>query len=303
MSAAPPTAAAAATATATATAVVKAAPKFFATPPFFGHVEALFPPVKNAEQLKQLSLGPLCMMVLAALQLLKRKITGTNASKLWEDTWKFISKAEARDKLGRFVQYAIRAITGSLQYAAPDHPLNVWVPAMKEMQTTLAWARRTMRWGKFMPHVPKLAKAIENGDALEATTCVILITFIIQDHIYWLLKVGALKFQSYTPVQWHRRNLRLITVNHVLNFILCGRTIKRIRDKQAEGDSKYSGSKEAVAKADKEVYDNKKQMFRLVLTFIQMLHVAQIKKMDDWYIGIMGMMSSYLDAAKQWPGN
>jgi len=250
----------------------------------------------------QLVAGPGVMIVCMALQLLKKQLSGTHVSKLYEAVWKFISKAEARDKTGRIVQYGCRSLQGFLAHMAPEHPLQTWKAAIAEVQTTLAWARRTHRWGKEMPHIPKLGKAISQGDFLEAAQCVVLITFLVQDHIYWLLKVGLFKFQNYSAIQWHRRNLRFITFSHVLNFALCLRSINRIKEKQAKQDPAYSGSEQAIKKAEAEVYDNQRMMLRYILTFIQMLHVSQVKKFDDRYIGIMGMMSSYIDASKQWPG-
>merc|ERR1711933_321937 len=89
-----------------------------------------------------------------------------------------------------------------------------------------------------------------------------------------------------------------ITLSHVLNFSLCVREIMRIRKKLHDAEAK--GNDDAVKKAKSTIYDNKRMMVRYVLTFIQMLHVSQVKKMDDWYIGIMGMISSYIDASKQW---
>merc|ERR1719229_745233 len=173
--------------------------------------------------------------------MLKKQLTGTHISKLYENIWKFISKAEARDKTGRIVQYGCRMLQGFLEHL-PGSPLQIYKPARAEVQTTLAGARRTHRWGKEMPHIPKLGKALSTGDWLEAAQCVVLITFLVQDHIYWLLKVGLFKFQNYTAIQWHRRNLRFITFSHVLNFALCLRSINRIRDKQAKQDPAYSGS-------------------------------------------------------------
>jgi len=135
---------------------------------------------------------------------------------------------------------------------------------------------------------------------LEIAQRSVLITFLVQDHVYWLLKTGIFKFQKYSAIQWHRRNLRFITLSHVLNFSLCVRDIWRIQAKQAAKDAKYSGSEEAEKKAEKDIYDNKRMMVRYTLTFFQMLHVSRVKEMDDWYVGLMGVMSSYIDASKQW---
>lgn len=274
---------------------------FFSTPPIMGHNEAYIPPITSAAHLGQLVTGPAVMILFLGLQTLKRQLTGTHASKLYENIWKFISKAEARDKVGRIVQYYCRHLQGVMDHLDKTHWLLAWKPAVAEVQSTLAWARRTHRWGKEMPHIPKLGKALEQGDWLEAAQCTVLITFLVQDHVYWLLKVGLLKFQAYTAIQWHRRNLRFITLSHVLNFSLCVRSIMRIKAKQAKNDPEFTGSEKAIAKANSEIYDNQKMMLRYTLTFIQMLHVSGVKKMDDWYIGIMGMMSSYIDASKQWP--
>merc|ERR1719389_1527015 len=113
-----------------------------------------------------------------------------------------------------------------------------------------------------MPHIPVLAEAVSKGDILEATQRAILVTFLVQDHIYWLLKVGLLKFKNYTAIQWHRRNLRFITASHVFNFALCFRDLKKIKEKQEKGDPSVSGSAEALAKADAAIRDNKKMMLR-----------------------------------------
>mmetsp|Transcript_52003 Transcript_52003/g.120950 ORF Transcript_52003/g.120950 Transcript_52003/m.120950 type:complete len:281 (-) Transcript_52003:96-938(-) len=279
------------------------AQSFFNTPVLMGHNEGIVPPMKSGAHAMQLFAGPACMILVLGLQNLKKNLTGSHSSKLYETIWKFISKAEARDKTGRIVQYFCRSLQGFMGHMAADHPLLAWKPVVAEVQSTLAWARRTHRWGKEMPHIPKLGKALQEGDIFEATQCMVLITFLIQDHIYWLLKVGLLKFQNYTPIQWHRRNLRFITFSHVLNFSLCWRSILRIKDKQSKKDPAYTGSEQALQKAKNDIYDNQRMMFRYTLTFIQMVHVSQVKKMDDWYIGIMGMISSYIDASKQWPSS
>jgi len=272
------------------------------TPLLLGHNEAYLPPVTSGFHALQLVAGPGAMMLCLLLQMLKKQLTGSHASELYDAIWKFLCKAEARDKTGRIVQYACRSMQGFLVHM-PGSPLQAFKPAIAEVQTTLAWARRTHRWGKEMPHIPKLAKAIASGDVLEASQCAVLITFLVQDHIYWLLKVGILKFKNYSAVQWHRRNLRFITFSHVLNFSLCVRSIQRIRTKQESGDSEYSGSEKAIQKAESAIYDNRRMMFRYVLTFVQMVHVSQVGTFDDRYIGIMGMISSYIDASKQWPSS
>jgi len=274
----------------------------FKTPPMMGHTESFFPPIQSGSHALQVVAGPFFMALFLVLQRIKKKVTGEHASELYEKVWKFFCKAEARDKVARMVQYFCRSLQGYLVHA-PSSPLAGYKATIAEVQTTLAWARRTHRWGKEMPHIPKLAKAIEAGNLLDATQSAVLVTFLVQDHIYWLLKVGLLKFKDYTPVSWHRRNLRFITFSHVLNFSVCIREISKIRSKQQSGDPEYSGSEKAIQKADKVVADNKRQMFRYVLTFLQMVHVAQIKVMDDWYIGLMGVVSAYIDASKQWPSS
>eukprot|EP00440_Ansanella_granifera_P001338 gb/GFBE01001440.1/.p1 GENE.gb/GFBE01001440.1/~~gb/GFBE01001440.1/.p1 ORF type:complete len:280 (+),score=74.26 gb/GFBE01001440.1/:1-840(+) len=273
---------------------------FFSTPPFKGHNESYFPPIATKNHGLQVLSGPALMIFVLGLQMLKKQLSGVHKSDLWNHIWKFISKAEARDKVGRIVQYGCRALQGVCAHMSETFFLQPYVKVIAEVQTTLAWCRRTNRWGKEMPHIPVLGKAISTGDVLEASQRAVLITFLIQDHIYWLLKVGILKFENYSAIQWHRRNLRFITFSHVLNFSLCVRSIMRVRAKQEAKDPEVCGSVEAQKKAADEIYDNKRMMVRYVLTFFQMLHVSQVKKLDDWYVGLMGMASSYIDASKQW---
>jgi len=273
---------------------------FFKTPPLMGHKESLLPLIANANQKNQVLTGPAIMIMAAAYQLIKKQQTGTHKGELLNHIWKFLSKAEARDKVGRLVQYGCRCLQGVLAHQTKDSWLNANKPVIVEIQTTLAWARRTNRWGKELPHIPALGEALSRGDWLEATQRTILITFLVQDHIYWLLKMGILKFQQYSAIEWHRRNLRLITISHVFNFALCVRDITRIRKKQENGDPSVSGSVQALETADKKVQENKMMMVRYVLTFIQMIHVSGVRQFDDWYIGFFGMISSAIDASKQW---
>jgi len=273
---------------------------FFTTPPIVGHNESYLPPIAHGAQALQITMGPLIMGCLLVWQYLKRKMQGKCGGELHSHIWKFVSKAEARDKTGRIVQYGCRAIQGFMELLAPEHPLLAWKKIVAEVQTTLAWARRTNRWGKELPHIPVLGEAFCSGDILEFSQRAVLITFLVQDHIYWLLKVGIFKFEKYSAIQWHRRNLRFITLSHVLNFSLCLREVSRIRERQRLSDPKYSGSEQALKKAESDVYDNRRMMLRYVLTFFQMLHVSQVKKLHDSYVGIFGMLSSYIDASKQW---
>jgi hypothetical protein len=273
---------------------------FFSTPPFMGHRESYLPPIVDSSHASQLLTAPAIVAAAAIYQLLKKASTGSHESELYKHIWKFISKAEARDKVGRIAQYGCRGLQGMLNHMAKDFWLQPYKAIIAEIQTTLAWCRRTNRWGKEMPHIPALGAALSRGDILEATQRTILITFLVQDHIYFLLKVGLLKFGNYTAIQWHRRNLRFITASHVFNFALCYRDLCRIRDKQEKGDAEYVGNPKAVAKADAEIKDNKMMMVRYVLTFFQMIHVSGVKQLDDWYIGIFGMISSAIDASKQW---
>lgn len=278
----------------------KALAKVLKTPLLTGHNEAFLPPLASGNHAIQLLAGPAAMLTAFGLQMVKKQLSGTHKNELWAHIWKFISKAEARDKVGRIVQYFCRFLQGAIVHAGPGFFLSPYKPIAAEVQSTLAWARRTNRWGKEMPHIPALGDAISKGDVLEALQRAVLITFLVQDHVYWLLKVGILKFEKYTPIQWHRRNLRFITLSHVLNFSLCLRDIMRIKEKQTKFDRGTKEGQEALEKTNAEIFDNKKFMLRYVLTFIQMIHVSQVKVLDDWYIGLMGMASAFIDCTKQW---
>lgn len=272
----------------------------FTTPPFLGHREAYLPSIVSRGHRVQLLLGPAILATCAALQLLRHSATGSHSSELLRHVWAFLSKAEARDKTGKIAQYFCRFLQGALAHAPANFPLQAFKPVIAEAQTTLAWARRTHRWGKELPHIQALGEAISGGQLMDAASRAFVSLYLIQDHIYWLLKVGILKFETYTALQWHMRNLKFVLPAYVLNFALCWRDIRRIRARQRLGDSKYSGTEEALQRAEAEIYDNKRMLLRYTLTFIQIVHVSKIRTLDDWYIGIMGMVSSYIDASKQW---
>jgi len=273
---------------------------FFKTPPLMGHKESFLPLIANQAQRNQVLTGPAILVAAAVYQVVKKQMNGKCGSDFHSHLWKFFSKAEARDKMGRCVQYACRGLQGVIAHMAKDHWLGQWKTVIVEVQQTLAWARRTNRWGKELPHIPVLGEAIMSGDYLEAAQRTILITFLVQDHIYFLLKMGILKFEQYTAIEFHRRNLRFITVSHVFNFALAIRAIQRIRAKQEKGDPSVTGSAQALEKADADIKDNQIMMFRYILTFVQMIHVSGVKQLDDWYVGLFGMISSAIDASKQW---
>merc|ERR1712137_1231865 len=146
-----------------------------------------------------------------------------------------------------------------------------------------------------MPHIQALGEAISRGEIAEVISRVFLLLYLIQDHIYWLLKVGILKFEAYTPLQWHMRNLKFVLPSYVINFSLCWHEIRSIRNRQRLGDSKVCGTEQAMQKAEERVYANKRMMLRYTFTFIQIIHVSKVRTLDDWYVGLMGMVSSYID--------
>jgi hypothetical protein len=230
-------------------------------------------------------------------------------AELFEHVNEFLAKSEARDKTGRIVQYFMRCLMGLADHSAKDSLLMTWRPVFADIRETLAWARRTHRWAKEGPHIVPFFKAISRKDWLETMQRGVLWVFLTQDHLTWCLKVGIFKQlrglsgKVYTQKTWHQYNLKFIMTVHVLNFLVAARAIKRIRDKEA----KESPDEKTKAKNDKSVWDYKKHVvLRNVLTFIQISHVSMTAekywgfKHDDWYIGILGMISSYLDASKQW---
>lgn len=228
---------------------------------------------------------------------------------LFEHVNKFLAKSEARDKVGRMVQYFMRCLMGLADHSAKDSMLMQWRPVFADMRETLAWARRTHRWAKEGPHIIPFFKAVSRKDWLESLQRGVLWIFLTQDHLTWCIKVGIFKQlrglngSMYTQKTWHQYNLKFIMTVHLLNISVAVREILRIRSKEAEEPP----DEKTKAKNDKKVFDLKKHtILRNVLTFIQITHVSMTGekywgiKLDDWYIGILGVISSYLDASKQW---
>ncbi|CAE8592745.1 unnamed protein product, partial [Polarella glacialis] len=90
----------------------------------------------------QILAGPSLMVAVLGLQMLKKQLSGLHKSEIWNHIWKFLSKAEARDKLGRVVQYFCRFLQGALVHA-PASPLQPYKAVIAEVQTTSAWATTT----------------------------------------------------------------------------------------------------------------------------------------------------------------
>lgn len=268
---------------------------FLSTPLLWAHNEALLPVISGRSHVLQICIGPLVTILFVMLEMLRRSAAEGKASELYQHLWKFISKAEARDKVGKIFQYGCRMMTGISTLAAEDSFLAPWRSVFPEVQTTLTWARRTHRWGKEMPHIPALEEAIRQGDFFESLQRAFILLYLIQDHMYWLMKVGILKFKEYSPIQWHRRNLKFVLPAYVINFCLHWKKIAHIKLKQ-----KQQLSAREQEEATQAIYDNRKMMLRYTLTFFQIVHGSQTKILHDSYIGFFGMISSYIDASKQW---
>ena len=104
-----------------------------------------------------------------------------------------------------------------------------------------------------------------------------------QHHIHWLLNDGIYQF-----TQWHRRKLHFFMLPHVLNFSLSVLEVMQLKGKFQQAEAKENEN--VVRKAQANIYDNKRMLVRYAHFVTQLLHVLQVKGMDDWYIGIMGMI-------------
>lgn len=199
------------------------------------------------------------------------------------------SKSEGRDKVGRFVQYFARALVGFVELSGPSTDLKRLGELATNVMKQLASARRTHRWCKEFPVLQAIPKSLQIANPvdcfLETASKVALSTFLIIDHVAWLKQVQILKGKQ-NGTGTIQLGLKFFAWSNIFSFLL---QLKKFNE--ASTGEKDKEKKGQAAKA----------AFKHALVTVQCLHLSTVYVTHNSLVGILGMITSYMDFSAQWP--
>lgn len=203
------------------------------------------------------------------------------------------SKAEGRDKLARFFQYAARAIVGFVSMAKPKagSSLATVETNARMAMTQLASARRTHRWCKEFPVIMSIPTSLKIADpvdrVLELLQKASLTTFLCIDHVghmkQWKLLSGGKRAGTGTI----QMGLKFFCFsNFIAAIVQCKKIMLSLKNEDGKTDQRRKCS-ETMAKH--------------LLLVLQTAHLSRLYESHDALVGMAGIITSWMDTAAQWP--
>eukprot|EP00405_Crypthecodinium_cohnii_P014637 CAMPEP_0206452346 /NCGR_PEP_ID=MMETSP0324_2-20121206/19893_1 /ASSEMBLY_ACC=CAM_ASM_000836 /TAXON_ID=2866 /ORGANISM="Crypthecodinium cohnii, Strain Seligo" /LENGTH=223 /DNA_ID=CAMNT_0053922423 /DNA_START=151 /DNA_END=822 /DNA_ORIENTATION=- len=203
------------------------------------------------------------------------------------------TKADGRDKIARFFQYAFRAFIG---YSSMHHPkngtrLHTYETMARTAMTNLGSARRCNRWCKEFPVIQNLPKSLAIKDPIDRFIDVVqkvsLATFMITDHVGHLRQWKILDGGKRSGAGTIQLALKFFCLSNSMGLIAQLKKYFQLR-KSTEDKS-----------ADK--YKCLETAFKHMLIILQTAHLSLLYPTHDIPVGIAGMISSLMDLKAQWP--
>lgn len=199
----------------------------------------------------------------------------------------FLNKSEARDKLARIVQFGSRGLVGATTelLGLADPRVRLVNGRASNLMSTLALARRSHRWCKEFPVIQQIPASLKIADpismVLDTAQKVTLATFLIVDHYGWLKQAKVLNGKAQDTI-WF--GLKFFMVSNMISTV-------------------YNAYK--LKNTDESKVEERKKLRLLVLKHammsIQIAHVSNTRKTSDFLVGILGVITSIMDAKEQWP--
>lgn len=227
----------------------------------------------------------------------------------------FFARADARDQLGRLVQYALLMAQGLLATLTPSEAKKALAARIKEVVKPVSDFRRTGRWGKEVKPVLALrdqahaawAKGVTVAMLPAAASKISHISHLMLDRKVWLMKVRLL---SGTESVTQRRSLRALAFTHAFGFLqLClktGRTdeaqlwLRGVARRLLSGCTRADDADGAASDMSPELLQGLKDCVRELLLLVQALHQAHMVRTHDALVGALGVCTGVYDVRRQW---
>lgn len=226
----------------------------------------------------------------------------------------FFARADARDQLGRLVQYAMLMAQGLL-LLTPSEAKKALAARIKEVVKPVSDYRRTGRWGKEVKPMLALrdqahaawSKGVTAAMLPAVASKISLISHLMLDRKVWLMKVRLL---DGTESVTQRRSLRALAFSHAFGFLqLClktGRTdearlwLRRLARRLLSGCARADDSDGTVSDMSPELVQGLKDCVRELLLLVQALHQAYMVRTHDALVGALGVCTGVYDVRRQW---
>lgn len=198
----------------------------------------------------------------------------------------FMNKSEGRDKLARAVQFGARGLVGlTTKLGLEDPKIRLINGRSNNLMSTLALARRSHRWCKEFPVIQAIPASLKIADpvamVLDTAQKCTLASFLIIDHYGWLKQAKVLNGKAQDTI-WF--GLKFFMVSNAISVV-------------------YNMYK--LQKTDASKVEERKKLRKLIakhaMITIQICHVSNTRKIGDLWVGILGVITSTMDAMEQWP--
>jgi hypothetical protein len=202
-------------------------------------------------------------------------------------------KAEGRDKLARFFQYAARFVLGMTANTKTGTTLKTLNDHARSIMVQLATARRTHRWCKEFPVIQGIPKTLKIQNPLdmilELAQKTTLATFMIIDHIGWLKQMKILSGGKRAGTGTIQLGLSWFCMSNAVAAIIQGKKLaKQISD---GGDKDTPQARRTCSET----------IAKHLFLVVQTAHLSRVYETNDKLVGFLGMITSLQDFMPQWP--
>lgn len=202
-------------------------------------------------------------------------------------------KAEGRDKLARFFQYAARFILGITANSKTGTNLKTLNENARSLMVQLAGARRTHRWCKEFPVIQGIPKTLQIKSPadliLELTQKCTLATFMIIDHIGWLKQMKILSGGKRAGTGTIQLGLSWFCASNAIAAVIQG---KKLANQISDGGEKDT------SQARRTILET---IVKHLFLVVQTAHLSRVYETNDKLVGALGMITSVQDFLPQWP--
>jgi hypothetical protein len=203
------------------------------------------------------------------------------------------TKAEGRDKLARFFQYAARFILGLTANSKAGTQLKTLNDNARSLMVQLASARRTHRWCKEFPVIQGIPNTLQIKNPvdmiLELSQKTTLATFMIIDHLGWLKQMKILPGGKRAGTGTIQLGLSWFCLSNFIAAVIQGKKLaKQISD---GGDKDTSQARRGCVET----------IVKHLFLVVQTAHLSRVYETSDKLVGFLGMITSVQDFLPQWP--
>jgi len=207
------------------------------------------------------------------------------------------TKAEGRDKIARFFQYAGRFVFGVTTWMSPTtgSKLIEINGHARTVMVQLASARRTHRWCKEIPVIQGIPKSLQIANPvdriLELMQKIPLATFMIIDHYGMLKQLKIIKGGKRAGAGTIQMGLKFFCFSNFVGALIQAKKAFALQAASEKGDDKAAADRRKCFET----------VFKHLLIVLQTAHLSLLYQTHDAIVGCAGMVSSLMDIQGQWP--